>query len=241
MTPIKGAVLVSFLLTTVNGFQVSRTTTNRASIRQLKASSLDETSASAVSRRGLFTAALATAGGLLLGASQPAQARLEGVNRPELLPKEKGLNVIQTEKFLTSGEERRVGELLGALERDTGYRLRVLCQQYPKTPGLAIRDYWSVGTEDQKDDKYIVLVVDEFGGRGNVLNFNVGDGVKFALPNIFWTRLQAKYGTTFYVKDHGIDLSIINACEAIVTCLRNEDGYCTNVPDEGPSFRTLGL
>lgn len=38
-------------------------------------------------------------------------------------------------------------------------------------------------------------VVDEFGGKGNVLNFNVGDGVKFALPNVFWTRLQSKYGT----------------------------------------------
>ena len=49
--------------------------------------------------------------------------------------------------------------------------------------------------QGQKDDKYVVLVVDEFGGKGNVLNFNVGDGVKFALPNIFWTRLQAKYGT----------------------------------------------
>ena len=41
--------------------------------------------------------------------------------------------------------------------------------------GLAIRDYWSLGKEDQKDDKYIVLVVDQFGGRGNILNFNVGD------------------------------------------------------------------
>ena len=38
-------------------------------------------------------------------------------------------------------------------------------------------------------------VVDEFGGKGNVLNFNVGEGVKFALPNIFWTRLASKYGT----------------------------------------------
>ncbi|CAB9531574.1 15.0 kDa protein [Seminavis robusta] len=66
---------------------------------------------------------------------------------------------------------------------------------YPNTPGLAIRDYWDLGKEGQKDDKYIVLVVDEFGGKGNVLNFNVGDGVKFALPNVFWTRLQAKYGT----------------------------------------------
>ncbi len=41
--------------------------------------------------------------------------------------------------------------------------------------GLAIRDYWSLGKEDQKDDKYIVLVVDQFGGKGNILNFNVGD------------------------------------------------------------------
>jgi hypothetical protein len=40
-----------------------------------------------------------------------------------------------------------------------------------------------------------IQVVDEFGGKGNVLNFNVGDGVKFALPNVFWTRLTGKYGT----------------------------------------------
>lgn len=38
-------------------------------------------------------------------------------------------------------------------------------------------------------------MVDEFGGKGNVLNFNVGEGVKIALPNVFWTRLTGKYGT----------------------------------------------
>ena len=36
---------------------------------------------------------------------------------------------------------------------------------------------------------------------GNVLNFNVGEGVKFALPNVFWTRLQAKYGTVRETKE----------------------------------------
>jgi TPM domain len=128
-----------------------------------------------------------------------AQARLESVNRPDLLPSEKGLNVIQTEKFLTSGQAKRMNDLLSALERDTGYRVRVLCQKYPLTPGLAIRDYWSLGQDNQKDDKYVVLVVDEFGGNSNILNFNVGDGVKFALPNIFWTRLSNKFGT---VSDH---------------------------------------
>lgn len=66
-------------------------------------------------------------------------------------------------------------------------------------------------------------------------------GVKFALPNVFWTRLSGKYGTTFYVKENGMDVAIENAVEAIVSCLRNEDGYCTAPPDEGQSLKSLGL
>ena len=95
--------------------------------------------------------------------------------------------------------------------------------------------------QGQKDDKYVVLVVDQFGGRGNVLNFNVGDGVKFALPNVFWTRLSGKYGTTFYVRDNGIDLSVTNAIESIASCLRSEDGFCTSPPDEAQSLKGLGF
>jgi len=164
---------------------------------------------------------------------QVSEARLDPVNRPDLLPSESGVNVIQVEKFLTSGQVKRMENLISKLEKDTGFRLRVLCQNYPNTPGLAIRDYWSLGKEDQMDDKYIVLVVDQFGGKGNVLNFNVGDGVKFALPNVFWTRLQAKYGTTFFVRENGIDFSITNAIESIVQCLRSEEQYCVNVPEQG--------
>jgi hypothetical protein len=168
-------------------------------------------------------------------------ARLEPVDKPNLLPSERGLNVIQTEKFLTAGQAKRMDQLLSSLERDTGYRVRVLCQAYPNTPGLAIRDYWDLGKETQKDDKYVVLIVDQFGGKGNVLNFNVGDGMKFILPNIFWTRLQSKYGNTFFVRENGIDLAITNAIEAIVSCLRSEDQYCVNVPEEGTSLRSLGM
>mmetsp|Transcript_43243 Transcript_43243/g.91955 ORF Transcript_43243/g.91955 Transcript_43243/m.91955 type:complete len:248 (-) Transcript_43243:134-877(-) len=177
----------------------------------------------------------------LLLPALPASARLEGVNKPELLPTEAGLNVIQVEKFLTKGQEKRMNDLLTKLEADTGYRVRVLCQAYPRTPGLAIRDYWDLGKEGAKDDKFVVLVVDEFGGKGNVLNFNVGEGVKFALPNVFWTRLTSKYGTTFFVRENGIDLAITNAIEAIVSCLRSEDQYCVSVPEQGMSMKTLGL
>eukprot|EP00558_Chaetoceros_sp_UNC1202_P009219 CAMPEP_0197239442 /NCGR_PEP_ID=MMETSP1429-20130617/5912_1 /TAXON_ID=49237 /ORGANISM="Chaetoceros sp., Strain UNC1202" /LENGTH=236 /DNA_ID=CAMNT_0042698857 /DNA_START=17 /DNA_END=727 /DNA_ORIENTATION=+ len=195
------------------------------------------------SRRSILSTAavaLSTAAALTID-PQPSQARLEAVNRPDLLPSDAGAVVIQTEKFLTSGQAKRMSDLIRALEKDTGFRLRVLCQNYPNTPGLAIRDFWSLGKEDQMDDKYIVLVVDQFGGKGNVLNFNVGEGVKFALPNVFWTRLSGKYGTTFFVRENGIDFAITNAVEAIVQCLRSEDAYCVNVPDQGVSMKKLGL
>jgi hypothetical protein len=65
-----------------------------------------------------------------------AMARLDPVNRPDLLPKDSNQNVIQTEKFLTSGQVKRMNDMLTNLERDTGFRLRVLCQSYPNTPGL---------------------------------------------------------------------------------------------------------
>jgi TPM domain len=194
---------------------------------------------SSINRRDLIASTVMLS--CFLGVPKAVTAKLEGVNNPKLLPREPGLNVIQTEKFLTSGQAKRLDTLLATLERDTGFRVRVLCQAYPNTPGLAIREYWDLGYEGQKDDKYVVLVVDQFGGRGNVLNFNVGEGVKLALPNIFWNRLQSKYGSTFYVRDNGIDLAITSAIESIVTCLRSEDQYCVNVPDSMPSLRSLGL
>lgn len=193
------------------------------------------------SRRQVLSTSAAGVIAALSQFPQKAEARLEPVDRPDLLPKETGLNVIQVEKFLTNGQVKRMNDMLTNLEKETGFRLRVLCQAYPQTPGLAIRDYWDLGKEGQKDDKYIVLVVDQFGGKGNALNFNVGEGVKFALPNVFWTRLQAKYGSTFFVKENGIDIAIVNAIEAVTTCLRSEEKYCVNVPDEGISMKSLGF
>jgi hypothetical protein len=202
-----GWIMLLSMVVTVQGFvplaaTVPRITTTTSLLQQQgddDDDDDDEQPLAVLSRRGVLekTLSVVAASSLLVLTPNvsPALARLEAVNRPDLLPPIT-TNVIQTEKFLTPGQARRMNDLLIALERDTGFRLRVLCQAYPNTPGLAIKEYWSVGGIDgQKDDKYIVLVVDQFGGKSNILNFNVGDGVKFALPNIFWTRLSAKYGT----------------------------------------------
>ena len=38
-----------------------------------------------------------------------------------------------------------------------------------------------------------------------------------------------------------MDIAIINAIEAVVSCLRTEDGFCTSPPDEGQSLKSLGF
>ena len=67
-----------------------------------------------------------------------AFARLDPVNNPELLPKDY-TNVIDVAGFLTPGQEDRIAARIDSLEKATGFKLRVLAQNYPNTPGLAIK------------------------------------------------------------------------------------------------------
>lgn len=167
--------------------------------------------------------------GLAAATSLPAAApaRPEGVNKPELLPSYQ-TNVIDLQKVLTSGQLKKLDQKLTKLQEKTNFKLRVLTQQYPETPGLAIKDYWGV------DDQTIVLVVDRGGLKkdrlANILNFNVGQGASLALPNSFWTRLKNTFGNVQYVKDNGEDNAVLTALDTIDYCLRNEEEGCTDVP-----------
>ncbi|KAJ6871079.1 hypothetical protein NC652_036675 [Populus alba x Populus x berolinensis] len=129
-------------------------------------------------------------GALALGVGV-ADAKV-GVNKPELLPKE-FTTVIDVAGFLSDGQEKRLAEEISDIEKDTGFKLRVLAQNYPDTPGLAIRDFWQV------DDRTVVFVADP--NFGNILNFNVGASVDLDIPRSFWSRLAGKYGNMFYWKE----------------------------------------
>lgn len=143
-----------------------------------------------------------------------AEAKV-GVNKPELLPKE-FTPVIDVAGFLSDGQEKRLAQEITDIEKDTGFKLRVLAQNYPDTPGLAIKDFWQV------DDRTIVFVADPT--FGNILNFNVGATVDLDIPRSFWSRLAGTYGNMFYWKEKGEDASIEAAVMAISTCLREPVG-----------------
>ncbi|CAM8959483.1 unnamed protein product [Rhodiola kirilowii] len=155
-----------------------------------------------------FTGALALA--VLFNGPGISEAKV-GVNKPELLPKE-FTPVIDVAGFLSDGQEKRLAEEIANIEKYTGFKLRVLAQNYPDTPGLAIKDYWQV------DDRTIVFVADPT--FGNILNFNVGASVDLDIPRSFWSRLAGKYGNMFYWKEKGEDTAIEAAVGAISSCLK---------------------
>ena len=66
-------------------------------------------------------------------------------------------NVTHTQRLFSLSplvQESRLKKEVESLERDTGVKLRVLAQNYPNTPGLAVKDYWNV------DDDTVVFVAD---------------------------------------------------------------------------------
>lgn len=104
----------------------------------------------------------------------------------------------------------------------------------PRLTGLAVRDYWAV------DENTIVFVADPT--FGDILNFNVGQGVDLQVPQSFWSRLAGKYGNKFYLKENGEAAAILNAVSAIDTCLREEPGRlkCATVQGEFGDFKPSG-
>ena len=222
-------VTASASRTTIAPAKVARATRRAPRVPvACRASSTDDgdVGTSFADRCARLAASTVTAAALLAAPIGPAHARLEGVNNPQMLPPGPPQEVLDVAGYLTKGEIARLTTEVRNLEKDTGYKLRVLAQAYPKTPGLAVKDYWNV------DDDTVVFVADP--GLGNILNFSVGHNVDLEVPPSFWTRLSGKYGTKFYWQENGEEASISNAVSAIDTCFREEPGKlkCQKVQGE---------
>jgi len=171
-------------------------------------------------RRGKDRLRLVCFSGILLRVSllpSPAAARPPPVNRPDLLPKTANQPIIQTEPTLTKGQVARLTETIARIEKATGIRVRILCQQYPQTPGLAIKEYWNLG--DSPGD---------IGGDNS--NYRTSSSspttspasptsststsapaplspYRYNVPTVFFSRLSSKFGSIFFVRDNGRDVA----------------------------------
>ena len=134
-------------------------------------------------------------------------------------------------------QEKRIRTEVESLERDKGIKLRVLAQNYPQTPGLAIKDYWGVDDNVSLHSlsamfavppirryrpillteccflQTVVFVADP--NTGNILNFNVGSNIDLLVPSNFWSRLAGKYGSKFYWQEKGEGATIVNAVSLV--------------------------
>lgn len=131
--------------------------------------------------------------------------------------------IVDYAKVLPSGTIDGQIKKLEQLEKDTGYKVRVL-SRYTDSQGNRptvedLRSGWGI-REDV--GTYVVVFVDP--SAPNVLSFKYGKKVQEVLSRPFFTELQSRYGNMFYVRDEGEEKSISSTLDALDICLRREDG-----------------
>jgi energy-converting hydrogenase Eha subunit A len=139
-------------------------------------------------------------------------------DNPDLLPTTQ-TPVIDLANFLPALQEQTLIKDLETFEAETGWKLRVLTQ-YDRTPGRAVKQFWGL------NDKSVLLIADSRGG--NLLGFNVGDGLYPFLPRTFWVELQTRFGNLYFVRENGENQAIVESLNTIKTCLLR--GGCNVVP-----------
>lgn len=136
--------------------------------------------------------------------------------------------IVDYARVLPKGVIESKQKLLRDLERDTGYKVRLLSRYGAGERGPTgeeIRRGWGV------DEKTILMVVDPTSP--NIMAFSFGLEVQKVLPRPFFTELQSRFGNLFYIRENGEAKAVVETLDTLDTCLRR-DGGC-RVPPGLPS------
>lgn len=160
-------------------------------------------------------------------------------------------HVVDTAGFLDAESYDRLDRILAKLETDTGFSLRVLTRSRRAASVSDEEESWTrsqaskilrCGFNTLPTPSTILIIADRgisgaLDAGSSFLTFPyLGDTVLFALPGVFWSRLQREYGRKAFVEKRGEAASIIVSCEQVITCLRSEEQSCTTVPPALTSF-----
>jgi hypothetical protein len=190
----------------------------------------------AICKRALVAGALSLS--LVLGTdcSPAAAAAVETVNsEKDYVSKDYVSQTIDSKtpivdyaRVLPKGIIESKQTLLRDLERDTGYKVRLLSRYGTGERGPTgeeVRKGWGV------DEKTILMVVDPTSP--NIMAFSFGLEVQKVLPRPFFTELQSRFGNLFYIRENGEAKAVVETLDTLDTCLRR-DGGC-RVPPGLPS------
>lgn len=177
---------------------------------------------------------------LLLSASFPPHSRA-AIETYTLRPIEDYAKVVPKDA------KPKLEDQLERLERDTGYKVRVLTQ-YTDTSGgrqnaniptaSELKVGWDI--KDDLNDNYAIIFMDP--SAPNVLGFKYSKTVQTEkLPRPFFTELQSRYGNMFYVRDNGEYRALKESIDALDVCFRKPDGCQVppGLPEEQYFFTLL--
>ena len=171
---------------------------------------------------------------------------------PECLGGHVQRRVVDTAGYLDGESYSRLDRILAKLESDTGFSVRVLTRSRRASSVSDEEDNWTRSSKPSDilrcgfntlPTSSTILIVADRGIAGaldagsSFITFPfIGDAVQFALPGVYWSRLQREYGRKSFVEKRGEAASIIVSCEQVITCLRSEEQSCTTVPPASISF-----
>ncbi len=136
---------------------------------------------------------------------------LSGVAQAEVVLPQPPVPVVDFGNQLSTAQRQLLATKLMALERDSGFKVRVLTQKLD-SPGRAVRAYWGL------DERSILVVMNVL--ENNPLDFNTGMAVREKLPRVFWQELQGRFGNQFYIKENGRSKALMATIDAIDISIR---------------------
>jgi hypothetical protein len=129
--------------------------------------------------------------------------------------------VIPRDKFIPLTNQ------LIAIEKDTGYRLRVYTNYRDNNAQQTIsREDLRSGWKTEQPNTIVVLVDPS---APNILQFKYSRGVERKLPRQFFSELSSRFGNVFNIRETGEAAAVTETIDALTTCLRREEG-CRVVP-----------
>lgn len=158
--------------------------------------------------------------GLLLPTSHAAATVAEETNSP----------ITDRARLIPRGLAERLAAQLVELEERTGLRVRV---QTVSAGVSAASAYGAAGCD-------VLLVADT--RASNMLVTRVAEATYERIPRTFFVELPNRYGTKFYVEQHGADGAIAAAIDAIARCAAPASGrLCKSVPDVSSDQLTISV